>query len=582
VAISVAEHGTEEHGESTSVDLPPVRQAGKTVRFLGIDGEPFRSADVTWLSDEGGANGQGGVSDKEGVVRLTGATHEDFVKGGWTINGQEVVGMGWRSTESGVDDILMVPAIQLAGYVVNAAGEGVAGAIVTLQSDSGTAPSLPLSVLRGGFRSTFRSSLSREEGAFDLGAVPANGLAWIAARLGRAYLLSVKTPNASDSGFELRLRTPRHASRTLSGVVLQADGAPAPGATVKAYWYETTAGVDGSFTVGLPKANSNKPIHVSAIDGDCRFTFVDEEALRPVLEDDDPWIALTLPSVMRTIEGRVTHLNGDPARSFQLSLLDGTPDGSSWPSLELARGVPEPERQILNTNGEGEFRLTRLLNRPYRLRITSMDPLCVHEVTIDAEQSGPLEIELPGVEGYRKIAGMVVDSLGEPVAGAPVTLMAARVGGGAVGSLDVPGSKTVTDEHGAFHFAVVPKHGVLLSARANEFVSTGGGSVRVEDVPHGEEARIQIQVHCELQLSVSDSRVTAIYAEDQDGKRAVLVAVSPGRSMFIMSSERLDDGTFPQLWIDRTAVELVLVNGKKEVRRVSLHLDANAVTRLNL
>ncbi|MEM8711661.1 MAG: hypothetical protein AAGG01_11965, partial [Planctomycetota bacterium] len=260
---------------------------------------------------------------------------------------------------------------------------------------------------------------------------------------------------------------------------------------------------------------------------------------------------------------------------LRLRLLDATPLGGSSAWLEgdqLLSGVllDDPMQPRTETDHEGRFRFVRLRDREYRVLCYRFEPLTAFEVTIHPVEEPVVEVKLPGPEGYRDVAGRVVDQSGVAASDVQVGLMISFGGKRRVasGRPDLPDINARTSDEGGFAFKRVPRQFVDVA------IENGHSShrVSVEDIdPSGSDV-FDVAFLCRLVVRGVPDGVTAIAAVDQEGNSLDLVAEEVGSTTQAWSIPVASHGSFPLLWLSSEVKELTLLNGRDVVRRVPVSL----------
>lgn len=173
--------------------------------------------------------------------------------------------------------------------------------------------------------------------------------------------------------------------------------------------------------------------------------------------------------------------------------VDGslTRDGEPVEASVVFGGKSADERVRLISDDEGEFE--GVLPRDGRWPVSVVlddQTLVLHPVSVVADERGEAELSLEIPSG--RLSGVVVDSRGDPVAGAEVL-----VSRSAAAELDE--SETTTDEEGTFRFDGLVPDGYQIRARRPDPSSPLGSSGSTEfvevEVEEDDEAEVRLVLH---------------------------------------------------------------------------------------
>lgn len=344
--------------------------------------------------------------------------------------------------------------LRVRGRLISAAGAALEGAYVQIEAWDGELDDpvqdewswLELPRLPVNGDGTFDHPVDARTGAF---FVRGGALGHRRARSGR-LALSTAQP-------EVVVELTLDAGETFTGRVVDADGAPVPGAWVAAV--PVPPGTD-PYRVGYPGAWGPPIVTVAGRDGGFRVAGLDAgpHAVRA-------WAAGYLPDAhvvdvpagsgrtfeivaALTIAGRVTFSDGAPAPGVRVTAMHA--DGGGYGEAR--------------TDSDGRFEVAGLAGGTYRIEVapTSGGGANVLPRAVDGVPAGTHDVHVE-VERGRTVSGVVLDDRGAPVAGATVS----------VSQDDERYAETVTDPRGAFSLGGLAAGRCTLQVNADVLEGTG-------------------------------------------------------------------------------------------------------------
>ena len=554
-------------------------------RVLDVLGAPMSGFELRGVSGHGAALA---TTDVAGSFELTASEVSTLTlradRPGWVTVRMSVVD-AWSEDQEHV--VVVSPAVDLAGRVVDVGGVGVRGARLVVEFPDEALARFPLPIDRAR-RTHFRAD-SRAEGRFELDAVPcADGARLVVHADGyEDQILTVPRDSESNLVLELTLVEPdRGDEPRIVGTVVLPERTAAAGATVVFASAEATTDESGRFEIPVGRLLSHdetSPL-VAVLEGHGPAVLEDYGALvieRTADMNDLPSggviddALLVLGDGTLEIAGHVVDAAGERLEGWQVSLADPTEisRGRVPPVLAENLGRTEPEDV---TDADGSFVLAGLLAREYRLK--AYDPGTLLQVETEPVLAGRtnVQIEVPDGLLHEALEGRVVSRSGRPVVGAAVSVgLETFRSGGAVGwTSTVP---VATDADGRFVLADVPRRGVRLDVGGEDVVPT------THEVPEHLTGELLLSVprRCHFRVSVDGSDLTSlsIGALDADG-------VPQGITTFTASgygsstAKPLDEGTMGVCAISEDVRVIVLQRDHEEIARQDVVLDPDLVNEV--
>jgi len=288
------------------------------------------------------------------------------------------------------------------------------------------------------------------------------------------------------------------------------------------------------------------------------------------------------------IHGRVFDASGRPAKGWRVAPRDPTPAFSGqWPkggeisieSLAAGRDV------IVETDDKGRFRIGGLLARDYGL--IAWDPETMMHARLEGVRAGLSDVALhvPDSALPRRIAGTVVDSHGQSVAGLGVraTLLATDDWKQFEGGRWVGGPRVRTDENGAFELVGHSSQSLMLEVNEPGVVMRPPPQVEIPAGEPSEDLNVEVGLCCKVQIEMSRAGPVSDLVAMLDGA---------GERLWLLLPE--DDPMFPQgpIWkalptesrasrpftVSDQARHLVFCNWDgEELRRIPVELSSKQV-----
>ncbi len=576
--------------EEGAVDAPaasgdPQAEATDPWAARGIVLDP-RGTPVAGMGIYRGVDGETPVAESGGdgrfEVTLT-DSHASFMARG---AGHRTVFAGAAARHlADVDAVIMAArVVRMAGVVRSTGEEPIGKARMTMN--------IPWEGVVGFSRSLEMSSRvdlkwsSDKDGAFDLEDVPVvTGVPLSTVADGfMAATTDVPTSDEFNVVIELKPVAARGSGDgedevVFFGVVNDAEGRAVEGARI--FLGDERATSDGSGRWEFARGNRIRPGTLLAA--------VHKSAGTGTLPHDGSWnqsngrigpLAIELEPSDQSIEGHVVDSKGEALQGWTVEILNPTVlnlDRIPAPTLET-RGA---ERSVRGrTSGVGRFKLTGLSDREYDIRAyNGSSYLSIVQAGVPAGTSD-LELRLPEDATIEEMRVHVTTRDGLAVPNATVAtrfILAESVSG----FTSVNGATAITDKDGNATLSDVPRRGVALVASkpgiVNEVLDPGNEGF------HGNE--VEIQVDRNLEIVVDCSGMTPVPDRvrifDQSGKPLMIASRTANGSTSSIDLS-LNDGVSPVVSVSEAAVEMALMAGWEETKRVPIQLSPETITRIEV
>jgi len=426
--------------------------------------------------------------------------------------------------------IALEPAAAVSGRVVDASGEGIAGATVSMsEKQSGG-----MIRIRAGMPRDTPDAVTDQDGRFRISAIDpdlnydikadAEGFAPHKQAVGQLQ------PHKTVSDLVLTL----DAGRAIRGSIVAADGTAIGGVELAATASSTNQGFGG----GAIRFGGDKPTSVEASsDSDGLFAvtglpkgkfdltakrsgFAPHTVTGIELEgEDDVDVGEITMMPGEALEGLVLDTDGVPVEGAELTINETSP--MSGLMMGMSVGDSAPADAVADP--QGWFALTDLA-KDLHYTVSAGRPgfVAAHIDGITVPRTEPLELRL---EPSSRIAGVVVDSSGDPIAGARVNMMRTRsVEAGGMAMMIAFGQDTTTDIEGRFVFEEQEPGKASLTG-----VASGYQEAELADlvIPKGEDLD-------DVTIKLDDGAILQGRVVTPDGRPAIgasIGKVSAGRSM---------------------------------------------------
>jgi protocatechuate 3,4-dioxygenase beta subunit len=539
----------------------------------------------------------------------------------------EPVSDAWTSVRNGswiassaIDPLVIVaPAIEIGGTVLDSGREPLASARVTL-------------ALPRGFETRFTDNLEAThvlgwrahtdaDGRFTIARAPQIFGAMLTVVADGFQSQSQPEPEASDLDLLFVLARPTTPmTGALRGRVLNEAGAPVADARVALGLTSTLSGADGEFAIHLARAITAD--RMTAVKLGFRPAILDRP--QDATATDDGWpdfVELRLGGPALSITGRVVDSHGKPRPKLRLWIADPTAFGNigrvpvqlenlmagARVPPEIVATEPPPDAEdgdnfndnFMNTgpstafwtwvatDDEGRFEISGLDDRRYQLRMMDDATLSLFTSAPISAGSRDVKIEMPEMPVYSRVAGCVLSPRGKPIAGVQMTLrreafgLRTRVfGGTAQYGMIQRREATTSDAQGRFEFKDVPREGVAIELRADGIVPH---EVSLDGASQPENLELVVNSRCRLEVRLKPplARADRMAVRDADGGYLDVMLITQG-SVNAYTDIALVEGRSGVVSVSSAARTLLLLDGEKVVETHAIDLSPDEINVLEL
>lgn len=403
-----------------------------------------------------------------------------------------------RTAALDLGDLRLVPAATLEGRVTDEGGAPLAGVSVSslVEQDFSRPPVIPETVQTG------------PDGRFRLrGLTPGQRIDVMAQRPGYVSFEApgVEVPRAEPLDIVL------HAERTLAGRVVDRAGLPVVQARILVVKsQEVSLGDGASSSHGLSTAGQTDPegrFVLTQLEAGLLNLRIEASGFRPrtlqgvrIPERDEPSPLEVVLEPGTVLEGRVLTASGTPAAGVWV----------------LASPFPQTRGQKLSgeeTDADGRYRMTDLGDGRHEVQVQRRTgaPALRREIELTAGGRHRLDLMIPSGGA---VSGRVVDSQGEPVAGAELSLASTGSPDGITITSSMDGSFRFADVEVGIYRLAGSARGYAPAAAPDDIQVDGLGEVRGLELRLLPGAAIRGRL---LGLSDDDLRQVRVHAFQEDG-----------------------------------------------------------------
>ena len=485
--------------------------------------------------------------------------------------------------------IVVGPARDYAGLVVDSDGAPIAGADVTLWPDTAIAARVTTGNYAVGWQ-VARTSTD-ERGRFEtptIGFAPGTRLQ-VTAPGHEAYRAPL--PESSDTHMTVTLARSERPRGTYEGRVEFEDGTPAANAYVSAGAHAERTDSEGRFAFTPGEAEKPERL-VAVLEGHLPAT----QSLVGLDEERRTHLVLVLGGRGRVLAGRVVDADGKAVVGARVWTNDGERFGSLVTRLGdmhylftydvegVVDGLEDgpTDGRDRRTDAQGRFELAGLVDREYSLLVEHPE---THEVAgpfAFASDRRDVVLTIAGLEPRRRVAGRVVNLAGAPIEGATVRVLRARAVRSARFARDFAGAAEPrrTDAEGRFEFPSLCTEGTTLLVTSKDGGSETSSSLAgVKDL---DDVRVELAGRGSFRVLFADATQEGfLQVEDAAGANLDLQFSLNGTVM--RSSAVMVDGPASELLeVSETARTLVIQRGTSPEVRMPIRIVPGEVQTIRM
>ncbi|MBI3817828.1 MAG: sigma-70 family RNA polymerase sigma factor [Planctomycetes bacterium] len=562
--------GTASRADSSPAKGAPQSLQMRTVRGRVIDCDSQAVSGIAVEIHSNSPSALEAVTDPDGIFEFKG-----FIQNGEVLTKSDRYTNVFTGSIPGpgadVQPVLIVaPKITYAGNVVDGRGNPVEAAEVRF--------ALPAD-FRGRFKSILDFSVPRawavrtdRDGKFEFTDVPEVRGSKFIIHHSRFAPFDEPAPQASSWNIILKLTGLENAAEFLFGRVIDLQGLSVGKARVSDGQNAYKTDVDGYFTI--PGGGRRAVALTAAARGLLPATAEIQYSEKSGWPDHT---ILRLGGPALSIAGRVSAPDGGPAARAKVWIDNAQYFGEDSDNFNVLEGFLSDSGSwgyIVDTDARGFFEIKGLLDKKYTLKALDPATLFVAESEPIAAGDRDALIQLQKLPVHARIAGVVVNHAGAPIAGVRVgvtrTTFMMHPTPDYVFSHDEPRpTDSLTDAAGKFELINVPKEGVYLTFHADHILSSQS------EVPSADPENMKIVVaqrcHMKIELAGDADAADGFQLLDAAGK-VLKITVIEGNSSSSSSMGSLVRGMSSLVAVPDTAATLVIIKKQNEVRRVPVEL----------
>lgn len=569
VRRSVSLEGSHE-ASADSVTKPTTFTASIQVSVVDLHGQPepgvgivLSDGDLSILTGEVKSLGRSGPDgsatlqiDRNGVLVAVDLTHA-------TVRGCSI------DVSEGVYQeamIIVAPRLEIAGVVVDELEHAVPDAELSIIEPADLLAHLESRTDR--FFVPEWKARTDPTGSFRFDVLPKMAGAKLSTRhIGHANDQR-SVPQSSATDLRIVLAGELWAGSSLLGLV-RAGAAPVADAEVLLGSSRTKSGSDGRFELKVSSPLPRTAILVAHKQGFAPATRRDYGQVVWETSGSPPFVELDLGPETLSISGHVIGRDGSPCHRWRVSLVDGT---SLAPERLPPTFVEELDAEVSGgalTNDNGAFRLSGLCQRDYVLR--AWDPASLVNIQSAPVAAGTQDCILTAPsDSVRAIEGIVVSHRGKVLMDVEVVTVLVTAGDPhtVIGSIWESGGRTRTDVHGAFRLDRFPRTGAHLNLYGEAILPD---RCFVEPNTMDRPLRVSVAERWRFRIESSGEELQGLTLQVRDSEGLTLPIYVLQQNVWEISTAYLLEGSrSPVLSVSEDVSELVLLNGTKPVRSVTV------------
>ena len=563
----------------------PAAAATATGRVVDVEGRPIAGVALALVAN---LDAPGDSAEQKTTSRTDGSFEVPVPKGaGYLVSVDPAFGtvLGadvWsRIAQRGIV-VVVAPAIEVSGEVVDPEGRAIEGAEVAVKTGRAFAAATGLAL--DASLEIPRRMKTDSDGRFDLEGVPAMTGAKLEAQ--KAGFEPAAQPAPDRPAHDLRITLPRAQSLVLRGVVEDPSGQAVASALVACGGVSVRSDDQGRFELEPGEAEK----HPSAGGGWQSKPQNAVTAIKPGFlpgrfeKPAGGWpssIEIRLGAPPLSISGRVADSSRAPVPGATVWIVDeqefGTiidpVGGTAWSRSVESLLRNEAVGSAIHADDEGRFEIAGLTPRTYRL--TAFDGKTLRAASSEPIQAGSRDavLVLPSLETCKLVAGRLVSKSGRPVPGELVFPGRPLQRWPFMGATPPPvfGGGETTDAEGRFRFEALSTDDLCFQVSGRDI-----DILFRWDPPPGarlDALEIPVELRCHLQVDLGSHGAEADEFSVLDAAGQELVLVSwRGPTGNFGKAFRLTDGRSEVVSAPETARWVVLKKSGVEVSRLTVQM----------
>ena len=483
--------------------------------------------------------------------------------------------------------VVVAPRQALGGMVMDLGGNPIAGARVAIDPIDDLRIELGEALERSRIASW--TATSGADGRFEIANAPRLENALVVTRSGGYAVDTRPLPLQPTSQLEIVLGEPIDDTFLLEGRVVDSEGNPVEGAFVAIEFASGKTDGKGHFAMRLRGAGQQGVL--KAIKRGMRPAILERSGDSNAAPGAWPNpLVLTLGGAPLRIGGRVEDASGKPLEGLRVWTTDTTHFGAVssedlGPRTTVAGNIEALLRgersgsQNVNTDAQGRFELTGLIEKDYRISILDESSGVFHRTEPIPAGLLDVKIRMPEESRYELVAGRVVGFDGEAVPGARVAL--SRLINPKVEYFDgIDSATTTSDDDGRFEFKDVSTS--MTHVRVQGTGLDFGNDIAIPPGADVEDLEVVVARRCRVRVELANpEEANGFTLLDADGE-LLLALVYRGDHAWSAPRIPLVEGRCEPVSASERAATLVLYDRDQEVRRAAITLSSTEVNVIRL